>query len=152
MKDITILIPVHKFNDTVAPLLKKAIDSVIDCQTEYKDKLVTWVVCPKSIENDISSSGELYDVRDKFSIISHDGNTDYCSQINFAVDKVETDFFSILEFDDEYYYKWFKIVKEYYYGNESVSVFFNVTHKRNIGSMATNLQFQTPSIVRTNLA
>ena len=34
-------------------------------------------------------------------IIANDGDTDYQSQINFAAQNVETEYMSILEFDDE---------------------------------------------------
>ena len=63
------------------------------------------------------------------------GNYDYCSQINFAVKHVDTEYFSILEYDDYYTKKWFKMFNDYYVTNEDVSVFLpiNIIHNAKTG-------------------
>lgn len=118
MKDITIIVPVlpqHINTDK----FKNAIESVKNCQEHYKNgSLKVLVVIPKDNKYD-------YPVIEGVDMqyIVNDGETDYCSQINFAVDKVETEYFSILEYDDEYKPKWFKFAEQYSFGNEDVSVF-----------------------------
>lgn len=155
MNDITIIVPLHIFNDDVKPLLDNAIKSVDECAKLYKHgKLKVMFVFAKSIEHDFMSwfrEAQNYVISDYFNPVLNDGDTDFCSQINFAVDKVDTDFFSILEFDDEYTPKWFSMAYDYYYGNETVSVFLPVNLTRDIenrwdyaNTMALSPAFITP--------
>lgn len=96
MKDITVIIPLA--DDCDGKLLEKARKSIKGVTT------VIYVgndnVLPKTLKtNEIN--------------IINDGNRDFCSQINLAVEKVTTKYFSILESDDEYTPFWFKCVDEY---------------------------------------
>lgn len=130
MKDITIIIPVHEFNDNVDTLLKNALKSVESCRSFYENgKLFVVIVATRNIEKLINNSDISTYIPD-INIILNDTNTDFCSQINFAVDKIDTDYFSILEYDDEYRKKWFKLANDYFYGNESISIFLplNAVH------------------------
>lgn len=129
MKDITILVPVHDFNDTICEFLGKALKSVdLNIET-YKDgKLSVLFVSSLKDEEKIKSFEKCIGTGHKFTyeIITNDGESDFCSQINFGAEYVKTEHFSILEFDDEYTPKWFKMANEYYYGNESISIFLPV--------------------------
>lgn len=127
MKNITIIIPVHKLNGEEEQLLRNAINSVHECQNQYSDGMLNMlIVGPKDV-CDYCNNSDLFQYP---STLVNDGETDFCSQINFAVDNIDTDYFSILELDDVYKSKWFKQAKEYYYGNESISIFIplNVQH------------------------
>lgn len=117
--DITIIIPVHELNDETTELLKKAIDSVNDCKKHYTEgKLITTVVSP------LLNGSNSFNVDDWILNLSED--TSYCGQINYAVQNISTKYFSILEFDDVYFEKWFKFFGQYLYGNEDVSVFLPI--------------------------
>ena len=48
-----------------------------------------------------------------FTFILNEGETDFASQINLAVESVETEYFSILEIDDQYATIWFDNVVKY---------------------------------------
>jgi glycosyltransferase involved in cell wall biosynthesis len=48
-----------------------------------------------------------------FRVIVNEGETDFASQINFGVEEVKTDYFSILEVDDQYATIWFDNVVKY---------------------------------------
>ena len=48
-----------------------------------------------------------------FRILVNDGESDFASQINFGVKDVKTDYFSILEVDDQYATIWFDNVVKY---------------------------------------
>lgn len=118
MKDIAVIIPVHELKDDAEKsLLIRAIDNVKKCQKHYDYKLTTYIVTPLDLGKDISKECE---------ILINDGATDFCSQINFAAKNVKEDYFSILEFDDEYNEKWFSMVKKYFYTNEDVSLFLPI--------------------------
>jgi len=123
MKDVTIIIPVHEYNDTVDALLRKALESVSDCRKEFKDgHLPVVIVAPRKLDDVLTHSG-IYQFIPETKIIWNEGNTDFCSMINFGVDNISTDYFSILEYDDTYRKKWFKLANDYFYGNESISIF-----------------------------
>ena len=144
MNDITIIVPLHIYDETVKGLLANALNSVSECQKIYEHgKLDVLIVAPKDV-------AEKLDVENA-KVIVNDGKTDFCSQINFAVDNVTTDFFSILEFDDEYTPKWFNMAHDYYYGNETISAFLpiNLTHDENgkwdyANALALSPAFITP--------
>ena len=137
MKDITIIIPVHKFDDNVKQMLENALESVSKNQENYIfGKLIPLIVAPNDV---LESIGEVFGETKFYQICRNNENIDFCSQINHAVyNKVETEFFSILEFDDIYTDNWFKMAHDYYYTNESVSVFLPI----NILTETTHKQFQ----------
>lgn len=118
MKDITIIIPVlteHLHSDNLA----NAIESIKYCRDNYKDgDLKVMIVAPKAENVEYPVFEDI-----TYNLVQNDGATDFCSQINYAVDKVDTEYFSILEYDDEYKPKWFKFANQYSFGNEDVSLF-----------------------------
>ena len=126
MKDITIIIPLHEFNKEINEHLSKALNSVVKCRSLYENgKLPVSIIVPPSIKDELSQVDFIKSFED-INILINDGETDFCSQINRAVDLIDTDYFSILECDDEYRDKWFRQANEYFYGNESVSVFLPI--------------------------
>lgn len=124
MKDITIIIPVHKVNEMILNYLDKALLSVERNRENYNNKLITTIVCTN--ENDKNILLKRYQNHSFNIILNNSGKTDYCSQINIASKLIDTDYFSILEYDDEYTPKWFKMASEYYYTNEDVSLFLPI--------------------------
>lgn len=134
MKDITIIVPIHKLdNNEESEYLRQALNSVERNKKHYDGKLYVTVVSSKealSSVNNVMSS--FYGNEKAYEIICNDGDTDFCSQINVGVKNVKTDYFSILEMDDEYSDKWFKMFSEYYYSNEDVSVFLPINVQYNV--------------------
>ena len=98
---VTTIIPVHKLEENEKDYFAKAIASIRE-QKKLPTKVM--VVVPK--DSEVKKTLESFDYGDKvksiLSIVENEGETDFCSQINFGVSKVETEWFSILEFDDEY--------------------------------------------------
>lgn len=136
MKDITIIIPIHKFNENVKLLLDKALDSIKKNQETYTyGQLIPTIVGPGDVLEEI---GEEFMEKDFFHLCRNTGKTDFCSQVNFAAKSVNTEYFSILEFDDEYKEKWFKMAHDYFYTNEDVSIFLPI----NVLTDASHTQFQ----------
>lgn len=132
MENITIIIPVHKYDEDVAACLTAAVKSIAANISNGSEGLSTVIVCPPNI------SGQLLEFADgcinlgckDISVLVNNGDTDFCSQVNYAAGEIEDDYFSILEFDDTYNPKWFQMAREYYFSNEFVSVFMpiNVQH------------------------
>lgn len=127
MRDITVIIPVLS-SQLSSIELSTAVMSVAECQKYYTDgKLKVMIVRPvDNTVEDTSFSANFGEV----SYVYNEGATDYCSQINFGVKHVDTEYFSILEYDDYYTKKWFKMFNDYYTTNEDVSVFLpiNIIH------------------------
>ena len=73
MKDLTIIIPVHVFNEK---LLKKAINSI---PKNSKSKVV--IVCPEDIANEINNI-KLPNLN--YEILVNTGETDVFTQINLT--------------------------------------------------------------------
>lgn len=126
MNDITIIVPLHIFNDEVKKYLTEALKSVDSNRQTYKQGNLNVVIV--TTDNLLKPIKEF--VCSNAVVLVNTGKTDFCSQINFAVDNINTDYFSILEYDDQYRDKWFKQCHEYYYGNESISIFLplNAVH------------------------
>lgn len=99
--------------------LEKALISV-NAQSEYISKLI--IVAPTSLNDKIDGF-----VKDKmivdYTVVKNDGKTDFCSQINLAAQVCDTEYFSILEFDDQYSEIMFKNVEEYISVYPDASVF-----------------------------
>ena len=121
MENLTVIIPIHQFDDEIKKYLSKAIDSV------YKQKDTTCnilLVGPPSIMSDLHSNFN----DDRITLLTNNEQSDYCNQINFAVKQVNTKYFSILGFDDEYSNTWFKNVKRYVEYMPEYSVFMPIVN------------------------
>lgn len=134
MNNITVIIPVHETNDTVVAQLREAINSVVDNTKTYSGHLDTAIVCPESVANELKGYIDVIKEEKDYNDISfliNNGDTDFCSQVNYAAQNIENEYFSILEYDDVYTNNWFEMAKEYFYGNANVSVFLPINVQTN---------------------
>ena len=136
MKDITIIIPIHQLTDATKLTLQKAIDSVLKNRETYTNGVLNvLMVIPTNFEHSEFLNKEYVTKYDNFSLYENNNETDFCSQINCGAQYIQdnqiSEYFSILEYDDEYSPKWFKMASEYYYTNEDVSVFLPVNVQYN---------------------
>ncbi len=127
MKDITVIIPVLD-KQLDSDELTNAVKSVKDCQEFYTDGKLKVLIVVEKVENGFDYT-QFNGIPFKY-IVNKSGKYDYCSQINFGVKHVDTEYFSILEYDDYYNKKWFNMFTNYLNTNEDVSVFLpiNVLH------------------------
>ena len=119
-ENVTVILPIHSVSGNFDSWFKRAIKSVE--QSIIKPKALI-IVCADNPDTKkyMDSWEQPKDVN--LSILYNDGKTDYCGQINYGVDKCETDYFSILEFDDEYSNIWFKNVKDYMDSYTEIGIF-----------------------------
>lgn len=127
-KDITVIIPVHKLDDTSKGLFRKAIQSILANTVVPQNVLV---VTHKADDTDVQVCEILKEFLTgttvDFKVRIHDRATDFCTQINVGVEEVTTEFFSILEFDDEYSSIYFLNALEYINAYPEVGMFLPIT-------------------------
>ena len=90
MKNLTILIPVHKVNADIEKYLERALKSVpngVKCS----------VICPDEIRCELIRT-DLFKTFKNWVVVN--GETDFCSMVNIGVESCDTEYFSVLEFDD----------------------------------------------------
>lgn len=124
INNISVILPVHELNEETKQLFTNAVTSVME-QIERPDELL--IVVPKGSELcEYMKSFDFGDYKNSVSIAENDGETDFASQVNFGVSKIKSEWFSILEFDDEYAKIWFKNVVEYKRAYENVELFMPI--------------------------
>jgi hypothetical protein len=123
MKNITVILPVHNLDGDYKEMLTNAVESV----EEFHNDVKLSIVCPSSL------IGELKDLSQKLEIkiLSHNNATDFCSQVNYGIEKCDTEWFSILEIDDEYKPIWLKSINEYTKQYTDVDVFLPIVRDIN---------------------
>lgn len=139
--NISIIIPIHEYNDKIDSYFEKAIESIVK-QENIEELPQLIVVYAAEIEAEFTTS-KLSKNLDKLKhvLIKNDGATDYQSQVNLAVDSVTTEYFSVLEFDDEYAETYFRNVKKYIKSYPEIDVFLTMmieVNEKNEGIKLTN--------------
>ena len=146
--NISVIIPIHEYNDELSLLVTSAVESVF--KQESVDELPKiLLVYPTELDESIvgfkdsmirkhSVSG----VTDQnFVLIKNDGATDYQAQVNLGVENVTTDYFSVLEFDDEYGGTYFRNVQKYIDGYPEIDILLTMmieVNEKNEGIKLTN--------------
>ena len=115
--NITVILPIHKMDETIASYLEKAVKSIEQQKIKPEELLI---VTPKGL------SITLPETSIKTNIVENTGETDFCSQINFGVENVKTEYFSILEVDDEYSKIWFDNATKYIKAYDEVDVYLPI--------------------------
>lgn len=122
--NISVIIPVHELNEETKLLFNNALLSVVE-QNVQPDELI--IVAPKG--SDVISHVNAYDFgafKKQVKIVENDGATDFASQVNLGVANTSTEWFSILEFDDEFAKIWIKNVVEYKNAHKNVEIFLPI--------------------------
>ena len=127
--NISAIIPIHEFNDQILSLLDKSLESIIK-QEKINELPKIVVVYASAIENDMINYEKklinLYQDSIDIMFVKNEGKTDYQSQVNLAVDSVTTDYFSVLEFDDEYGLTFFRNANKYIDTYNDVDIFLTM--------------------------
>jgi hypothetical protein len=142
--NISVIIPIIECDDNTTPLLTKAIESIIKQESGTTLPSI-YVVFPSAIETSVigwrDSMIRLYQDKLQFNLVKNEGKTDYQSQVNLAVDVITTDYFSVLEFDDEYSVTFFKNGSKYVEAYPNIDIFLTMmieVNEKNEGIKLTN--------------
>lgn len=124
MKNITVIIPVHKLDEDYKEMLINAVSSVENFHNDVKVS----IVAPSPLQEQLKNLSQKLEI----SLIENKGETDFCSQVNLGIEKCDTEWFTILEMDDEFKPIWLKSLNEYIKENPEVEVFFPVVKDVNV--------------------
>ena len=146
--NISVVIPVHKCDDEITPMLSKAFETIVTQEkievhpkvyivhpTEIKDCVEGW---KESMIRKYQNDGINFE---SIVLVENEGKTDFQTQINLASTKVETDYFSILEFDDEYSTTYFYNMDKYINTYPDIEIFLSMmieTNEKNEALKLTN--------------
>ena len=103
MEKVTYIIPIHKYDETVEKYLTRALNSLK--YLEGSETFKTMFVGPKDICEKCGSLYKTIECPQQLTLLDTT-EEDIYKKINFAVTNCVTPYFSILEFDDEYYSYW----------------------------------------------
>ena len=122
--NISIILPIHELDDVTKKSLENAIKSV-ELQIVRPDELI--IVVPKGSDTaKYVKKLDFGEIKDIVTVADNDGETDFCSQINYGVSIANSEWISILEYDDEYAKIWFKNVIEYRTAHPNVDLFLPI--------------------------
>jgi len=122
--NISVILPVHLLTEETKQLFSNAIESV-KTQLVRPDELV--IVTPKNSETlEFVKSFDYGDYKESVTFAENDGETDFASQVNYGVSVSKSEWFSILEFDDEFASIWFKNVIEHRDAYPNVDLFMPI--------------------------
>ena len=123
---ITTIIPIHEFNETISGYLEKALESIIK-QEGIDEKPNVVLVYDEKLDGDLNIFMKKYlDAGLNILFVKNDGDTSYQSQVNLGVKSVTTDYFSVLEFDDEYGLAYFRNAEKYIDSYPEIDVFLTM--------------------------
>ena len=114
MKDLVVIIPLHEYNKEVEALLSNAISSV-------PEELEVRISCKNGLSTDIKKAYKKHKNVVIYESEDENAPSDFCSLVNQAVG--DSNWFSILEYDDEYTPIWFDNFKKYVDFYSDISVF-----------------------------
>jgi len=142
--NISVIIPIHEYNEKISLLVNNAIESITKQEdVEGLPKIV--LVYPPLIDSELKVSMKKYFELSGKTVnilyVKNEGKTDYQSQVNLAVKSVTTDYFSVLEFDDEYSSTYFKNSEKYIKSYPEVDIFLSMiieVNEKNEGIKLTN--------------
>ena len=120
--NISVIIPIHTVID-LDQYLPKALESVTKNTVQPDEILIVRCACPEVTE--FLSGYDFGDMKKKIRIIETQKTKEFAHMVNSAVEEVKTDYFSILEFDDEYSTIWFKNAVKYIKAYPDVDVFLS---------------------------
>ena len=131
MKKMTVILPIYKLEIDEVLMLNNAITSV---KGFHEDVKLT-IVCPtpliSKLETFISEMTDIQDLEIK-KLPNSTNETDFVSQLNLGIEDCDTEWFSILEIDDEYRKIWLSSMKEYMETYTDVDVFLPIVRDVNV--------------------
>ncbi len=125
-KNITVILPLHKIDEDYNKMLFNAVKSVEDFHNDVK----LLIVCPDNVKTEVDKITLSEKLEISYNV--HTGDTDFCSQVNRGIQNCGTEWFTILEVDDEFKPIWLKSMTQYVAENPEVDVFLPIVKDINV--------------------
>lgn len=131
MKNITTILPIYKLGTDEILMLNNALKST----SEFHEDVKVTIVHPKELDAKVkeflleSKGHEKVEIN---TLSNNTDETDFVSQVNLGIEKCDTEWFSILEIDDEYQSVWLPSMKEYMAAHKDVDVFLPIIKDINV--------------------
>lgn len=103
---ISVIIPIHKFNQEVEIGLDACIGNINNQIISFEEVLIVY---HDSIEN---KSGFIEKYK-QFKLVENTGNSNYQAQVNLGVENVTTEWFTVIGFDDLFSNVWVDNFQKY---------------------------------------
>jgi len=123
--DITVIIPVHKWDDDIKKMFTEAVKSV---PAEVKLVISTTEDSGFDFSFDVRSDAK----RDQVNVVKSNDGSSFQHLVNLGVENVTTEWFSILEFDDEYSKIWFDEFTKYQEYNQQYNIYLPLNDLYNV--------------------
>ena len=133
MKKITIIVPFHTLEPTDIGMLNNALYSVEEFYESVKVKLVAPIGLRPKVDN--LNFGDKLEVGIQYNSTP---NTSFTAQVNLGITECDTEWFSILEIDDEYKKIWLSSMTEYVENYKDVDAFLPIVRDVNVDGKFTN--------------
>lgn len=142
--ELTTIIPVHELDETTSTMLENALSSAVNQEKYDVGKFLTvLIVTSKAAKEKVMEIKEKFVDKANIVVLENDGDTSFQGQINLGAENTKTDYFTILEFDDElsgtYYYN---VVKHANY-HKNVDVFLPILVESNEQDQALKFTNET---------
>lgn len=135
MKNITVLIPIHKISEDYKEMLNRALESVEDFHNDVKVS----IVCPANVKKELTNLSDKLEI----NFVINKGDTGFCSQVNLGIESCDTEWFTILEIDDQFKSIWLKSITEYRKIYGDVDVFLPIV--KDVNTEGTFVSFTNES-------
>jgi hypothetical protein len=127
MKKITIILPIYKLDTEETIMLNNAVYSIEDFHNDVK----LMIVCPESLNTKVENVNFGNKLETKV-LYNRTHKTDFITQINMGINECDTEWFSILEIDDEYKKIWLSSMNEHMLAFPDVQVFLPIVKDVNV--------------------
>lgn len=129
MKDTTIILPIYKLDEEDLNMLTVAMSSV----EKFQENVKLLIVCPEKLNKQITDIKNNTKEDLEVNIILNKSNqTDFTYQVNLGIENCDTEWFSILEIDDEYKEGWYKSFNDYRNVYKDVDIFLPIVEDVNV--------------------
>jgi len=138
MKKITIILPIYKLEDEDQTMLKNSVSSIEGFHNDVK----LLIVSPEHLNTKLDIIN--FDNKLEIKILHNKTHkTDFINQINMGIKDCETEWFSILEIDDEYKKPWLSSMNEYMNTFKDVDIFLPIVKDINVEGKFLGLMNET---------
>lgn len=111
--NITVILPVHKVDESVKELFPNAIQSIEQQETLPDEVMIVINGNDNELKDYINNFEYPEKVKNLVNIVENTGNINFAAQVNYGVSQLNTDWFTILEYDDEIASIWLKNAVKY---------------------------------------